>query len=88
MRPVYIQGLILKRGRAYYQTHDFFINIAGVQPGGRDPWGLPIGPTAHWSYDPLVLRPIGPTAHWSYGPLVLQLIGLMAHKSYCSDIGV
>ena len=31
-------------------------------------WGLPIGPTAHWSYDPLVLRPIGPTTHWSYGP--------------------
>ena len=31
--------------------------------------------TAHWSYDPLVLRPIGPTTHWSY-------------KSNCSDIGV
>ena len=37
--------------------------------------GLPISPTAHWSYNPLVLRPIGPTAHWSYDPLVLQPIG-------------
>ena len=44
-------------------------------------WGLPIDPTAHWSYDPLVLRPIGPTAHWSYDPLVLRPIGPTTHWS-------
>ena len=45
-------------------------------------WGLPIGPTTHWSYGPLVLRPIGPTAHWSYDPLVLRPIGPTTHWQY------
>ena len=53
------------------------LNVASCRLGG-----LPIGPTAHWSYDPLVLRPIGPTAHWSYDPLVLRPIGPTTHWSH------
>ena len=39
-----------------------------------------IGPTAHWSYIPLVLRPIGPTVI-PIGPTVLP-IGPTSHWSY------
>ena len=42
----------------------------------------PIGPTAHWSENPLVRRPIGPkkchwsekVCHWSENPLVRKSI--------------
>ena len=35
----------------------------------------PIGPTTHWSENPLVRRPIGPKTHWSENPLVWRPIG-------------
>ena len=34
----------------------------------------PIGPTTHWSENPLVRRPIGPKTHWSEDPLVRKSV--------------
>ena len=34
----------------------------------------PIGPTTHWSENPLVRRPIGSKTHWSEDPLVRKSI--------------
>ena len=34
----------------------------------------PIGPTAHWSENPLVRRPIGSKTHWSEDPLVRKSV--------------
>ena len=55
----------------------------------------PIGPTTHWSENPLVRRPIGPKTHWSEDPLVRKsVIGpktigpkkcVTGPKTHCSE---
>ena len=70
----------MKKFAVYLQIESYNWDLSSRSAGLK--WGLPIGPTAHWSYDPLILRPIGPTAHWSYDPLVLRHNGPTTHWCY------
>ena len=46
------------------------MNITGAMSMVRQP----IGPTTHWSENPLVPRPIGPKTNWSEDPLVRKSV--------------
>ena len=64
----------------YNILHNQCVSVYKRKPrGGRLDSPTAIGPTAHWSYCPLVLQPIGPV----YGPLILRPLGQVSGLHGC-----